>query len=87
MMADPKTKSDRTADVQSTNAEVVELENTIEIQNERVAADQQDQDATEETEAEVPAENIAHISDASLPSREELAAAADKAARAAAKVR
>lgn len=86
-MADPKTKSDRTADVQSTNAEVVELENTIEIQNERVAADQQDQDATEETEAEVPAENIAHISDASLPSREELAAAADKAARAAAKVR
>ena len=86
-MADPKTKSDRTADAQFTNAEVVELENTIEIQNERVAADQQDQDATEETEAEVPAENIAHISDASLPSREELAAAADKAARAAAKVR
>ena len=86
-MADPKTKSDRAADAPSTNAEVVELENTIEIQNERVAADQQDQDATEETEAEVPAENIAHISDASLPSREELAAAADKAARAAAKAR
>ena len=86
-MADPKTKADRATEAQSTNAEVVELENTIEIQNERVAADQQDQDATEETEAEVPAENIAHISDASLPSREELAAAADKAARAAAKVR
>ena len=85
-MADPKTKADR-ADVQAGNAEVVELENAIEIQNERIAADQQDQDATEETEAEVPAENIAHISDASLPSREELAAAAEKAARAASKAR
>jgi hypothetical protein len=47
----------------------------------RIAAGQPAEDATEAVEAEVPAENIAHISDASLPSREELAAAADRAAR------
>ena len=36
-------------------------------------------DATEATEAETPPENIAHIGDASLPSREELAKALDRA--------
>lgn len=36
-------------------------------------------DATEATEAETPAENIAHISDATLPPRAEAAAAIERA--------
>lgn len=36
-------------------------------------------DGTEATEAETPAENIAHISDATLPPRAETAAALDRA--------
>ena len=45
----------------------------------RLAAGQPVEDATEATEAEVPAENIAHISDASLPPRAEVAAAMERA--------
>ena len=47
----------------------------------RIAGGQPVEDATEATEAEVPAENIAHIGDASLPSREQAAAAIEAAAR------
>ncbi|WP_375460946.1 hypothetical protein [uncultured Enterovirga sp.] len=36
-------------------------------------------DGTEATEIETPAENIAHISDATLPTRSETAAALDRA--------
>ncbi|TDR90478.1 hypothetical protein [Enterovirga rhinocerotis] len=49
----------------------------------RLAAGQPIEDGTEAVEAEVPADNIAHISDASLPSREELAAAFERKAKAA----
>lgn len=45
----------------------------------RIASGQPIEDATEQTEAETPAENIAHIGDASLPSREEAAAAIERA--------
>lgn len=45
----------------------------------RVASGQPVEDATEAVEAEVPAENIAHIGDASLPTREEAAAAIERA--------
>ena len=45
----------------------------------RLASGQPVEDATEATEAEVPAENIAHISDATLPPRAEVAAALDRA--------
>ena len=51
----------------------------------RISTGASSEDATEATEEEVPAENIAHISDASLPSREEMAAAADRAAKAVAR--
>lgn len=44
-------------------------------------------DATEATEEETPSENIAHISDASLPTREEQAAAFERARKAAAKAK
>lgn len=84
-MADAKTKADKATETKSTGAEVVELENSIEIQNDRVSGDQQDQDATEETEAETPAANIERIADASLPSREEMAAKLDREAKRAAK--
>lgn len=47
----------------------------------RISTGASGDDATEATEEEVPAENIAHISDASLPSREEMAAAAERAAK------
>ena len=50
----------------------------------RIAAGQPAEDGTEAVEAEVPADNIARISDATLPSREERAAAFERAARAAA---
>ena len=43
--------------------------------------------ATEATEEETPAENIAHISDASLPTREEQAEAFERAQKAAEKAR
>lgn len=82
-MADAKNKSATTS--QNLGNEVVELENSIEIQNDRVSADQQDQDATEETEAETPAQNIERLADASLPSREEMAAKLDREAKLAAK--
>lgn len=49
----------------------------------RIASGQPQEDATEAVEAEVPAENIAHISDARLPTREEQAAAMDASVKAA----
>lgn len=45
----------------------------------RIASGQPVEDATEAVEAEVPAENIAHIGDARLPTREEAAAAIERA--------
>ncbi|HMO29928.1 hypothetical protein [Enterovirga sp.] len=51
----------------------------------RIASGRPSEDATEATEEEVPAENIAHISDASLPTREEQAAAFERRAKDAAR--
>lgn len=53
----------------------------------RISTGASAEDGTEATEEEVPAENIAHISDASLPTREEQAAAFERAAKAAARTR
>ena len=50
----------------------------------RIASTEPLEDPTEAVEAEVPADNIARISDATLPSREELAAAFEREAKAAA---
>ena len=49
----------------------------------RIASAEPLEDPTEAVEAEVPADNIARISDATLPSREELAAAFEREAKAA----
>lgn len=54
-------------------------EPTSESEAARLASGFTSDDATEATEAETPPENIAHISDASLPSRPEAAAAIERA--------
>lgn len=84
-MANAKTKTNEGADEVSSFADDLQHVTGSEADAARIAAGQPIDDATEATEEEVPAENIAHISDASLPSREEMAAAADRAAKAAAR--
>lgn len=54
-------------------------EPTSESEAARLASGFTSDDATDATEAETPPENIAHISDASLPPRKEMAAALDRA--------
>lgn len=54
-------------------------EPTSESEAARAASGFTSDDATEATEAETPAENIAHISDATLPPRKEVADALDRA--------
>ena len=54
-------------------------EPTSESEAARLASGFTSDDATEATEAETPPENIAHISDPSLPPRKEMAAALDRA--------
>lgn len=54
-------------------------EPTSESDAARLASGFTSDDATEATEAETPAENIAHIADATLPTREEAAAALERA--------
>ena len=82
-MTDTPTDVARFDDVQGQ----LSREPTGEAEAARLASGFTSDDATEATEAETPPENIAHISDPSLPPRAEAAAALDRATAALGKER
>lgn len=81
-MADPKTGVTQPQDEYGNLAEELRHVTGGEADAARISTGDAGEGATEATEEETPAGNIAHISDATLPTREERAAAVERAQKA-----